>query len=156
MEKNGGEARTLRLRRVREGARLPERATPGSAGYDLSACVEEPVELLPGESAVLPTGLAAQIPSGLAGFVFTRSGLGIRHGIVVTNGVGVIDSDYRGEIRVGLTNLSKTPYTVQPGERVAQMILMPYLALPVEEADALGETARGEGGFGSTGSAALS
>lgn len=151
MCENQGEKQVLRFLRVREEAVLPARATAGSAGYDLRACISEPAEIEPGASVVLPTGLAAQIPEGLAGLIFTRSGLGIRHGIVVTNGVGVIDSDYRGEIRVGLTNLSKTAYTVAPGERVAQMILMPYFALPVEEVDALDETVRGAGGFGSTG-----
>ncbi len=151
MEEKRAEERALRFKRVRDDAVLPARATAGSAGYDLRACMAEAAEIPPGESVVLPTGLAAQIPEGLAGFVFTRSGLGLRHGIVVTNGVGVIDSDYRGEIRVGLTNISKTAYTVAPGERVAQMILMPFFALPVEEAGSLDETERGAGGFGSTG-----
>ena len=94
---------------------------------------------------------AAEIPAGTAGFVFTRSGLGIKKGIHVTNGVGVIDSDYRGEIQIGLHNLSAEPYTVQPGERIAQMIIMPYFAPVIEEVTSLTETDRGAGGFGSTG-----
>lgn len=141
----------LKLMRVREGAIIPKQATAGSAGYDLCACMDVPQTIEPGERCVFPSGLAAEIPAGTAGFVFTRSGLGIKKGIHVTNGVGVIDSDYRGEIRIGLHNLSAEPYTVQPGERIAQMIIMPYFAPTIEEVTSLTETDRGEGGFGSTG-----
>lgn len=141
----------LKLMRVREGAIIPKQATAGSAGYDLCACMDAPQTIEPGERCVFPSGLAAEIPAGTAGFVFTRSGLGIKKGIHVTNGVGVIDSDYRGEIRIGLHNLSAEPYTVQPGERIAQMIIMPYFAPTIEEVTSLTETDRGEGGFGSTG-----
>ena len=129
----------------------PRRATAGSAGYDLCACMDAPQTIEPGERCVFPSGLAAEIPAGTAGFVFTRSGLGIKKGILVTNGVGVIDSDYRGEIQIGLHNLSAEPYTVQPGERIAQMIIMPYFAPVIEEVTSLTETDRGAGGFGSTG-----
>lgn len=141
----------LKLMRVREGAIIPKQATAGSAGYDLCACINAPQTIEPGERCVFPSGLAAEIPAGTAGFVFTRSGLGIKKGIHVTNGVGVIDSDYRGEIRIGLHNLSAEPYTVQPGERIAQMIIMPYFAPVIEEVTSLTETDRGAGGFGSTG-----
>lgn len=141
----------LRLMRVRENAILPKQATAGSAGYDLCACIDAPHTIQPGERVVFPSGLAAEIPAGTAGFIFTRSGLGVKKGIHVTNGVGVVDSDYRGEIHVGLHNLSAEPYTVQPGERVAQMIIMPYFAPVIEEVTTLSETDRGEGGFGSTG-----
>lgn len=141
----------LKLMRVREGAIIPKQATAGSAGYDLCACIDVPQTIEPGERCVFPSGLAAEIPAGTAGFVFTRSGLGIKKGIHVTNGVGVIDSDYRGEIRIGLHNLSAEPYTVQPGERIAQMIIMPYFAPVIEEVTSLTETDRGVGGFGSTG-----
>ena len=141
----------LKLMRVREGAIIPKQATAGSAGYDLCACIDAPPTIEPGERCVFPSGLAAEIPAGTAGFVFTRSGLGIKKGIHVTNGVGVIDSDYRGEIRIGLHNLSAEPYTVQPGERIAQMIIMPYFAPVIEEVTSLTETDRGAGGFGSTG-----
>lgn len=141
----------LKLMRVREGAIIPKQATAGSAGYDLCACMDAPQTIEPGERCVFPSGLAAEIPAGTAGFVFTRSGLGIKKGIHVTNGVGVIDSDYRGEIRIGLHNLSAEPYTVQPGERIAQMIIMPYFAPVIEEVTSLTETDRGVGGFGSTG-----
>ena len=141
----------LKLMRVREGAIIPKQATAGSAGYDLCACIDAPQTIEPGERCVFPSGLAAEIPAGTAGFVFTRSGLGIKKGIHVTNGVGVIDSDYRGEIQIGLHNLSAKPYTVQPGERIAQMIIMPYFAPVIEEVTSLTETDRGAGGFGSTG-----
>ena len=141
----------LKLMRVREGAIIPKQATAGSAGYDLCACMDAPQTIEPGERCVFPSGLAAEIPAGTAGFVFTRSGLGIKKGIHVTNGVGVIDSDYRGEIQIGLHNLSTEPYTVQPGERIAQMIIMPYFAPVIEEVTSLTETDRGAGGFGSTG-----
>lgn len=141
----------LKLMRVREGAIIPKQATAGSAGYDLCACMDAPQTIEPGERCVFPSGLAAEIPAGTAGFIFTRSGLGIKKGIHVTNGVGVIDSDYRGEIRIGLHNLSAEPYTVQPGERIAQMIIMPYFAPVIEEVTSLTETDRGVGGFGSTG-----
>lgn len=141
----------LRLMRVRENAIIPKQATVGSAGYDLCACIDEPYTLMPGERYVFPTGLSAEIPAGTAGFIFTRSGLGVKKGVHVTNGVGVVDSDYRGEIHVGLHNLSAEAYTVQPGERVAQMIIMPYFAPIIEEVESLSETDRGEGGFGSTG-----
>ena len=141
----------LKLMRVREGAIIPKQATAGSAGYDLCACIDAPQTIEPGERCVFPSGLAAEIPAGTAGFVFTRSGLGIKKGIHVTNGVGVIDSDYRGEIQIGLHNRSAEPYTVQPGERIAQMIIMPYFAPVIEEVTSLTETDRGAGGFGSTG-----
>lgn len=141
----------LKLMRVREGAIIPKQATAGSAGYDLCACMDAPQTIEPGERCVFPSGLAAEIPAGTAGFVFTRSGLGIKKGIHVTNGVGVIDSDYRGEIQIGLHNLSAEPYTVQPGERIAQLVITPVLQPTVVETDTLEKTARGDGGFGSTG-----
>ena len=136
---------SLRIKRVRPEAVLPFRGTPGSAGMDLCACLEEPVTIAPG-------GLAAALPGPeLAIFLFARSGLGVKHGICLSNGVGVVDSDYRGEICVGLCNVGKDPYTVQPGERIAQMVVMPVALLPVVETAELDETARGAGGFGSTG-----
>ncbi len=146
------ETMVLKFKRLREEALLPERKTDGSAGYDLRACIAAPLTLEPGDLVLLPTGLGAEIPQGTAGFIFTRSGLGVKHGVAVSNGVGVIDSDYRGEIHVGLRNGGKAPYTIQPGERVAQLILMPVCTPPVEEVDQLSETLRGQGGFGSTGS----
>ncbi len=142
---------TLQIKRVRAEAALPERATRGSAGLDLRACTDEETCIMPGETAVLPTGLAVALPEGSVGLVFGRSGLGIRHGIVPANAVGVIDADYRGEIMVGLTNHSAEPYIIVPGDRIAQLVILPVLTPTVEEVDQLSETVRGAGGFGSTG-----
>ena len=130
----------------------PSRATAGSAGMDLSACIEEDIIIAPRQLVKIPTGIAIALPGPeYVALVFARSGLGIKHGITLSNGVGVIDSDYRGEIRVGLTNLSDTPYTVQPGDRVAQLAVMPVVRAQLVQAEDLDETARGAGGFGSTG-----
>ena len=130
----------------------PFYATPGSAAMDLCACVDEPVEIAPRALVSIPTGIAIALPSAeYVALVFARSGLGIKHGVTLSNGVGVIDSDYRGEIRVGLTNLSDTPYTVSPGDRIAQLAVMPVVQAQLEVCDSLDETERGQGGFGSTG-----
>ena len=142
----------IRFQKLHPNAVIPQRATPGSAGMDLVACMEEPVLLPPGGRAMIPTGLAMAIPTAeWVGLVYARSGLAVRHGITLSNSVGVIDSDYRGEIRVGLCNLGQEPYTIQPGERIAQLVITPVLMPPVEEADELDNTERGTGGFGSTG-----
>ena len=131
---------------------LPYYASPGAAAMDLHACLDEPLTLSPGALVSIPTGLAIALPSAAyMALVFARSGLGVKHGIALSNGVGVIDSDYRGEIRVGLTNLSDTPYTVQPGDRVAQLAVVPVVQARLVPVEDLGETARGTGGFGSTG-----
>lgn len=151
MENKSEAKMVLKLMRVREGAVLPKQATAGSAGYDLCACIDAPQTVPPGERAVFPSGLAAEIPAGTAGFIFTRSGLGIKKGIHVTNGVGVVDSDYRGECFIALHNDAEEPRTVRTGERIAQLILLPYLPIEFDEVADLPETARGEGGFGSTG-----
>lgn len=130
----------------------PFYASAGAAAMDLHACVDEPVTIPAGGRAVIPTGIAIALPSAeYVALVFARSGLGIKHGIALSNGVGVIDSDYRGEIRVGLTNLSDTPYTVQPGDRIAQLAVMPVVQAELERVDSLDDTGRGTGGFGSTG-----
>ena len=130
----------------------PYYASDGAAAMDLHACLDEPVTIAPGELVSLPTGIAIALPSaGYAALVFARSGLGVKHGIALSNGVGVIDSDYRGEIQVGLTNLSRVPYTISPGDRIAQLAVVPVVQarlVPVEDLD---ETGRGSGGFGSTG-----
>lgn len=141
----------LRMKKVREQAQLPQRQTEGSAGYDLCACLEEGVTLQPGEGFSFPTGFAAEIPQGLVGLIFCRSGLGVKHGVSLPNCVGVIDSDYRGELIVPLKNFGDEAYTIQPGERVAQLVLMPVCLLPVVEVEELSQTQRGAGGFGSTG-----
>ena len=143
---------TLKIRKVSENAIIPKRATGGSAGLDLCACIDAPITLNGGETALIPTGLAIELPSAEYGaFVFARSGLAIKHGIGLLNAVGVIDSDYRGKIKVGVINQIGEAYTIEPGERVAQMVVMPVSMMPVEEVDTLGETDRGAGGFGSTG-----
>ena len=147
MEKNN----VLRMKKLREGAVLPQRQTEGAAGYDLSACLEAPVTLQPGEGYPFPTGLAAEIPQGYAGMVFCRSGLGVKHGISLPNCVGVIDSDYRGELVVPLRNFGDGTYTIQPGERIAQLVIMPVLLPEIVEVEELSQTQRGQGGFGSTG-----
>lgn len=142
---------TLKIKKIREGAVIPQRATPGSAGLDLCACIDAPLLLPARAHAVVPTGIAVGLPEGTAGFVFARSGLGIKHGIALSNGVGVIDSDYTGEMCVGLINQFDEPYEIQPGERIAQLAVLPVLCPPVEAVEALAQTQRGEGGFGSTG-----
>lgn len=147
MEKNN----VLRMKKLREGAVLPQRQTEGAAGYDLCACLEAPVTLQPGEGYPFPTGLAAEIPQGYAGMVFCRSGLGVKHGISLPNCVGVIDSDYRGELVVPLRNFGDGTYTIQPGERIAQLVIMPVLLPEIVEVEELSQTQRGQGGFGSTG-----
>ncbi len=142
----------LKIKKLREDAKVPFRATQGSAGMDLSACLDEAKTIKPGEILVVPTGIAIEIPSAdYVAYIFARSGLGIKHGICLANGVGVIDSDYRGEVCVGLCNVSNKEYTVSPGERVAQMVISPVSLMPVVEVDELSSTERGEGGFGSTG-----
>ena len=141
----------VKIKILRSGAVVPKIATAGSAAADLCACIEEPVTVKPGETALLPTGFAMAVPQGFAAFIFARSGLGIKHGIAPANCVGVIDSDYRGEVCVGLHNYSSDEYIVAPGERVAQMAIMPVAAANFIVAEELDETDRGAGGFGSTG-----
>lgn len=143
------------VRRVSALARrwpLPAYATPGAAGLDLRACLEEPVTLAPGERSLIPTGIAIALPSpAWVALVFARSGLASRHGIQLANGVGVIDSDYRGEIRCALQNAGREPFSVQPGDRIAQLVVMPVARIVWQEVDDLEPSARGAGGFGSTG-----
>lgn len=141
----------VKIKILRDGAVVPKIATAGSAAADLCACIAESVTVKPGETALLPTGFAMAVPQGFAAFIFARSGLGIKHGIAPANCVGVIDSDYRGEVCVGLHNYSNEEYTVAPGERVAQMAIMPVAAASFVAAEELDETDRGAGGFGSTG-----
>ncbi len=131
---------------------LPRRATAGSAGMDLFAALRSPVKITPHGLVSIPTGIAVQLPgSGYAAFVYARSGLAVHHGISLSNGVGVIDSDYTGEIIVGLCNLSDRAYVVMPGERIAQLVVMPVCVPEVIEVNDLEETERAASGFGSTG-----
>jgi dUTP pyrophosphatase len=133
---------------------LPTYATSGSAALDLRACLEEPKTVQPGETALIPSGLAISIhDSGLVALLVPRSGLGIKHGIVLANTVGVIDSDYQGEIGIGIVNRGASPYTIEPGERVCQMMFIPVTQVALELVEEFSkETERGARGFGSTGS----
>ena len=136
------------------GMEAPAYATEGSAAIDLRAAIDEgtTVEIEPGDRALIPTGLAiSPETTGVVAIVAARSGLAIKQGICLSNGIGVIDSDYRGEICVGLHNTSRVPFTVNRGDRIAQMMFMPVLSAKLIEAASLDETARGAGGFGSTG-----
>ena len=131
---------------------LPKFATAGAACMDLCACIDAPVTLEAGARALIPTGIAIALPSAdYVALVFARSGLGIKQGVCLSNGVGVIDSDYRGEIGVGLVNLGQSAYTVQPGDRIAQLMVTPVVQPTVVQVSELDDTGRGAGGFGSTG-----
>ncbi|MEG0752973.1 MAG: dUTP diphosphatase [Angelakisella sp.] len=142
---------TMRFKKLCPEAVTPTRATDGSAGYDLSACMEAPITIRHGEVAKIPTGIAIELPAGYAALIFGRSGLGIKHGVVPANAVGLIDSDYRGEIAVGLTCQCEAGYTIQPYERIAQMVIVPVETPKLIETEELDDTARGAGGFGSSG-----
>ena len=142
----------LKIKKLRENAKIPFRATPGSAGMDLYACIDSPVTVVPHEIAVIPTGIAIELESAdYVAYIFARSGLAIKHGVAPANCVGVIDSDYRGEVCVGLVNQTNQAYTVEPEERIAQMVISPVILPEIEVVDELGDTDRGAGGFGSTG-----
>ena len=131
---------------------LPSYATPGSAAMDLRACVSEPVVIAPGARVVVPSGIAIALPSSeYVALLFARSGLAAKGGVCLANGVGVIDSDYRGEIGVALLNTGSAPYTILPGDRIAQLMVTPVVQPAVELVEELPETTRGAGGFGSTG-----
>lgn len=140
------------VKRLKDGVVMPFYATKGSAGLDLSAAIDEDVLLKAGEIALVPTGIAISIPNADYGaFIFARSGLASKHGICLANSVGVIDSDYRGEIKCALINLGKADFVIQKGERIAQMVFLPVAQAILEEKESLDETERGSGGFGSTG-----
>ncbi len=139
------------IKKTRQNAVPPRFETPGAAAADLRAALESAVRVEPGARALIPTGIAVAVPPGYAAFVFARSGLAIKKGLALSNGVGVIDSDYRGEICVGLVNLGEEAVDIAPGDRVAQLAVMPVLEICWNEVGELGETSRGSGGFGSTG-----
>lgn len=130
---------------------MPAYATEGSAGMDLCAFCEEPVTIMPGGLALIDTGIFIELPAHTVGIVAARSGLGVKHGVTLSNGIGVIDSDYRGELRVGLCNVSDKPYTIRPGDRIAQLMVLPVMTARLVEKDELAASGRGAGGFGSTG-----
>ena len=139
----------LPVLRLRDDAVVPSRAYEGDAGFDLAAC--ERVELAPGERALVPTGLAVAIPDGYAGFVQPRSGLAARHGITIVNTPGLVDSGYRGELRVALLNTDpREPFVVEPGMRIAQLVIVPVPAVELVEVEELPDTERGVRGFGSS------
>ncbi|MCR5848653.1 MAG: dUTP diphosphatase [Lachnospiraceae bacterium] len=144
----------VRIKKLSEKAVVPTYGTEFAAGADLYACLDEPVDIKPGETKMVGTQIAMEIPDGYVGLVFARSGLACKKGLAPANKVGVIDSDYRGEIKVALHNHngSGDALTVENGERIAQISIVPYLKAEFEEADDLEETGRGEKGFGSTGS----
>lgn len=142
---------TVPLKKLRDNARIPTRGSSAAAGYDLYACLDAPVVIAPGETVKIGTGITAALPDGYFAACFARSGLASKQGLRPANCVGVVDSDYRGEYIVALHNDSGEPRTVSDGDRIAQLVVMPYLAVSFEEADALPETERGAGGFGSTG-----
>lgn len=141
----------LRFIKLREQAKTPAYGTEFAAGADLYACLDKPLTIAAGKTEFVPTGLAMEIPAGTAGLIYARSGLACKRGVAPANKVGVIDSDYRGEIIVALHNHSDGDITLESGERVAQMIITPYFHAEYEEAEELDDTARGAGGFGSTG-----
>jgi len=140
----------LPVKLIKPNAKLPERQTAGSVGYDISACLDSEVMVAQGETQKIGSGFAIALEPGYAAFIYARSGLGINHGIVPANCVGVIDSDYRGEVIVGLKNTSNTPYTVKNGDRIAQMVITKCAVPEVIPCEDLEETTRGAGGFGST------
>ncbi len=138
--------------RVGQEFPLPSYATTGSAGMDLRVCLDEPLTLNPGQCELLPTGLAIHIKDpNLAATILPRSGLGHKHGLVLGNLVGLIDSDYQGELKISLWNRSNTPYTIEPGERVAQLVIMPVVQAQFSVVNDFDETERGTGGFGHSG-----
>ena len=142
----------LKVELLRKNAKLPTRETAGSVGYDVSACIGEPIVIYPGETEMVGSGFAIALEPGYAAFIYARSGLGIKHGMVPANCVGVIDSDYRGEVMVGLKNTSQKPYSIHDGDRIAQMVITRCELPEPVLSGSLDETKRGSGGFGSTGS----
>ena len=141
----------IRVKLLREGAKLPTYGTASAAGADLYAWLEESVTIEPGKTAFIPTGIALEVPEGCAGLIYARSGLSCKQGLAPANKVGVVDSDYRGEITVALHNHGCEPRTVNHGDRIAQFIITPVLQPAYEIAQELSDTVRAEGGFGSTG-----
>ncbi len=146
------ETKTVKYKLLDPRAKAPAYATTGAAAADLCALLDEPLTLTPGQRTMIPTGLAIELPDAqCVALLYARSGLAIKHGLTLPNCVGVIDSDYRGEVRVGLINLGTEPYTIQPGERIAQLCIAPVWQAAFVQAEDLSDTDRGAGGFGSTG-----
>lgn len=141
----------IRVKRLRTGAVLPTYGSTGAAGADLYACLEEEAEIAPGETRLIPTGISMEIPVNCAGLIYARSGLACKQGLAPANKVGVIDSDYRGEILVALHNHGAVSRRIVHGDRIAQMVITPVYTPAYEEVEELTETIRSSGGFGSTG-----
>ena len=141
----------VRVKILRDGAKLPTYGSAQAAGADLYACLKESVTIAPGETYFVPTGIALEVPSGCAGLIYARSGLACKRGLAPANKVGVVDSDYRGEFLIFLHNHGTEPQTIAHGERVAQLLVTPVFTPGFVEADSLSDTLRGAGGFGSTG-----
>ncbi len=141
----------VRIKKLREDAVVPTYGSEFSAGADLYACETEDITIAPGETRLIHTGLSFEIPEGFGGFIYARSGLATKRGLAPANKVGVIDADYRGEVMVSLHNHSTEAQTVSPGERVAQLVIAPFLKAEFTVAEELSDTVRGTGGFGSTG-----
>ena len=141
----------VNIKKLNKNAKLPVYGSEYAAGADLFACVEERVTVAPHATVLIPTGLAMELPAGYAGFIYARSGLASKRGLAPANKVGVVDSDYRGEVMVALHNHGDAPAFVEPGERIAQLVVAPYLAVGFAEVEELSETLGGAGGFGSTG-----
>ena len=142
----------MNIKKLKENATIPTYGSEYAAGADLYACIDEAVAINPGETAFIGTGIAMEIPMGYAGFIYARSGLSCKKGLAPANKVGVVDADYRGEITVALYNHAPETRIIEPGERIAQMVVAPFLKVDFEEVDELSDTVRGVGGFGSTGS----
>lgn len=143
--------RPIKVKKLKENAVLPTYGSSEAAGADLYACLQEPVTIMPGHTAFIPTGLSMELPVGYAGLIYARSGLACKRGLAPANKVGVIDSDYRGEFIVALYNHGDEPQTVSSGERIAQLVITPVFTPGFTEAEALSDTERSSGGFGSTG-----
>ena len=141
----------IKIKKLTDTAKLPTRGSASAAGYDLYADIAEAVHIAPGETKMISTGLSMELPEGYFGAIFARSGLAMKEGLRPGNCVGVVDSDYRGPFMIGLHNDSDKIRTVEPLERIAQMVVIPYLPVEFEPVDELSDTERGEGGFGSTG-----
>lgn len=141
----------IRVKKLRPGATLPAYGSLGAAGADLTACLDTPVTIAPGQTAFIPTGIALEVPANCAGLIYARSGMACKQGLAPANKVGVIDSDYRGEILVALHNHGRQSRVIEPGQRIAQLLITPVLTPAYEEVPELSDTLRDAGGFGSTG-----
>ena len=141
----------IKVIKLHKQAKLPVYGSAEAAGADLHACIDEPITVGPGQTAWVPTGIALEVPKGCAGLIYARSGMAAKRGLAPANKVGVIDSDYRGEVKVVLLNHGNEPQMIEPGERIAQLVITPVLTPEYVEVESLSDTERGFGGFGSTG-----